>query len=526
MIMKRYSFTKIFLLCLILGFGVSSCTEKLEERQGQLDTGDLDVTDASNMVQPLIGAYYEFATRGWEEPLLLGVRGDDVNAGGLGDQQPFADTDRFEYNKDYWMYNSLWNVHYNDIVNMNSAILQIESFKEFAGAGDIDRADQYIAEIKVLRAYLHFNLARTWEEVFIITSNQPEEELEQGVSSKAEVMQFISDEMDMAIENLPDARPNERTDIQGGVTRYTAYALKALAHQELENYQEVADAAGAIISSGKFSLYPDFYQLFKDPGELSNESLLEIQYSDYGTEAGGELYHDYWPFGPQNWTPARENAQSGWGFYEPSNKWIEFMIDRGEETRLETSVLFTDRGIAELEENGVKVPGFVTNTTPSGDIINDYARAKFASGKHYLPSIQLTDGRNQYSAGKNMIVIRYAEVLLMYAEAITLGASGSSISADEAVNIVRNRAGMPSLSGVTHEQVLDEKFAELAMEWGIRYYDMIRHDKYGELSYDGRNFTADKEYLPYPQEQLDALPIEATAVDRNTVMNDILSDLN
>ena len=125
-----------------------------------------------------------------------------------------------------------------------------------------------------------------------------------------------------------------------------------------------------------------------------------------------------------------------------------------------------------------------------------------------------------------MIVIRYAEVLLMYAEAITLGASGSSISADEAVNIVRNRAGMPSLSGVTHEQVLDEKFAELAMEWGIRYYDMIRHEKYGELSYDGRNFTADKEYLPYPQEQLDALPIEATAVDRNTVMNDILSDLN
>lgn len=524
--MKKYSLIKFLLLCLILGAGVSSCSEKLEERQGQLDTGDLDVTDASNMVQPLIGAYYEFATRGWEEPLLLGVRGDDVNAGGLGDQQPFADTDMFEYNKDYWMYNSLWNVHYNDIVNLNSAIKQIESFKEFADAEDIARADQYISEIKVLRAYLHFNLARVWEEVFIITSNQPEEELKQGVSSKDAVMHFISEEMDMAIQNLPDTRPNERTDILGGVTQYTAYALKALANQELENYQEVANAAGAIISSGKFSLYPDFYQLFKKPGELSNESLLEIQYSDYGAAAGDALYHLYAPFGPQNWTPARENAQSGWGFYEPSDKWIKFMVDRGEETRLQTSVLFTDRGIAELEADGTELPEFVSNTTPSGDVINDYARAKFASGKHYLPSIQLTDGRNNYSAGKNMIVIRYAEILLMYAEAITLGASGSSISADEAVNIVRDRAGMAPLSGVTHEQVLDEKFAELAMEWGIRYYDMIRHDKYDELSYDGRNFSADKEYLPYPQAQLDALPIEATAVDRNTVMNDILLQLN
>ena len=105
-----------------------------------------------------------------------------------------------------------------------------------------------------------------------------------------------------------------------------------------------------------------------------------------------------------------------------------------------------------------------------------------------------------------MIVIRYAEILLMYAEALTRGATGSGMTADQAVNLVRNRAGMPSLSGVSSSDVMDEKFAELGMEWGIRYYDMIRLDNYGELSYDGRSFTADKELLPYPQAQLDALP--------------------
>lgn len=503
---SNYIFTRLFALSLILL--LSSCHDKLDIQEGQLNTGDLDYTNASEMIDPLVGAYYEFATRGWEEPLLLGVRGDDVNAGGLGDQQLYAETDLYNYDRDFWMYNSLWNVHYNDIINMNTAIFQLNNYLEYATGDDVSRGEQYIAEIKVLRAWLHFNLARTWEEVFIITSNQPEEELENGVSTYEEMMTWISNEMDEAIPMLPDLRPNERTDVPGGVTQYTAYAMKALAQQELENYQGVADAAGAIINSGKFSLYPDFYQLFKKPGELSNESLLEMQYSDYGAETGESFYHNYAPFGPQGWNPARENAEGGWGFYEPSIKFIGFMLERNETTRLQTSVLFTNRGIQQLRDAGyTDLPAFVNNTTPSGDVINDYARAIFASGKHYLPSIQLTDQRNAYGAGKNMIVIRYAEILLMYAEALTRGASGTAMTAEQAVNMVRERGDMPPLSGVTTEDVLDEKFAELAMEWGIRFYDMIRVGNYSELSYDGRTFSAEDEYLPYPQAQVDALPL-------------------
>ncbi|MCL6219887.1 RagB/SusD family nutrient uptake outer membrane protein [Zunongwangia pacifica] len=504
-----------------------SCTDKLDSREGQLNTGDLDYTNTEEMISPVIGAYYEFYTRGWEEPLLLSVRGDDVNAGGKGDQQPYTDTDNFNYSKGYWMYNSLWNLQYSDIVAMNTAIQQIEKFKEYADDENQELADQYIAEIKVLRAWFHLNLARTWEKVFIITSNQPEEEIEAGVVSKDEMMHWISDQMDEAIPNLVDARPNERTDIPGGVTKYTAYAMKAIANLEMKNYQGVADAAGVIINSGKFSLYSDFYELFKKPGELSNESLLEMQYSDYGQSTGAKFYHLLAPFGPQNWTPARENASSGWGFFEPSLKFIEFMLDRGETVRLETSVLFTDNGIDLLKADGyTNLPSYVSKTTRDGDVINNFARANFSSGKHYLPSVQLTELRNDYGAGKNIIVIRYSEVLLMYAEALSQGASGEGMSADEAVNIVRERAGLSDISGVTQKQILDEKYAELAMEWGIRYYDMIRTDNYAELSYDGRTFTAADEYLPYPQAQVDALPLEATPVDKNTEMNNALRDLN
>ena len=502
---------KAYKLLLLLGISMSifSCSDEFDTRTGQLNTNDLDYTDASEMSQALVGAYHTFSKIGWEEPLLLGVRGDDVNAGGLGDQQPYSDTDRYIYNQSYWMYNSLWNAQYSDIIDLNTAIIQLERYREYTVGEDDERAQQYIAEVKVLRAWLHLNITRTWGDAFIYQTNNPFEEVkENGVSSKEEILQFIVNQMDEAIPFLPNVRPNERTDFPGGVTSYTAYALKAMANLELENYQGVADAAGKIISSGKFSLYPDFYQLFKTPGELSDESLLEMQYDELGTDVAGTFYYQYDPFGPQNWTPARENANSGWGFYEPSMKYIKFMLDRNETTRLETSVLFTDRGIQELNEEGyTDLPDFVSNTTQSGDVINDFERALFSSGKHYLPSDQLPEKQNAYGAGKNLIVVRYAEVLLMYAEALTRGASGNAGSAADAVNEVRLRAGLDNLGAVTSEDVMDEKFAELAMEWGIRYYDMIRLNNYSELSYDGRTFSADLEYLPYPQDQLAALPL-------------------
>jgi hypothetical protein len=328
------------------------------------------------------------------------------------------------------------------------------------------------------------------------------------LSTKDEVMQHISDQMDQAIAVLPAVNPNERTDIRGGVTKFTALAVKALAKLELKNYQGVADATSQIISSGKYSLEPDFYELFKIKGKLNRENLLEMQYSDFGQGSGDNKGYLFAFFGPQGWTPKVSGTGDGWGFYEPSMKYIKFMLDRGESVRLETSVLFTNRGIAEIKKDTkyATLPAWVSNTTRSGDRINDYARAMFASGKHYLPSAQLTPGRTDYGTNKNFTCIRYAEILLMHAEALTQGATGTGMTALAAVNTVRARASVPALTSVDNTQVMNEKYAELAMEWGTRFYDMVRLGKYAELSYDGRTFTEGKIYLPYPQNQVDLLP--------------------
>ena len=487
---------------------VTSCHDLLDEpTEGKVFTEQTDYTDAGNMIQPLVGAYAEFYTRGWEDFPVIAVRGDDVNAGGLGDQQDYAEADKYNYNKDYWMFNSVWQNLYKDIFFCHSAMEQIDLYVQ-AGAST-SLGEQYKAEAMTLRAFMLLQLSRVWGDLLIPPSSDPSLLLITDLSTKDEVMQHISDQMDLAIPNLPAMHPNKRTDIKGGVTKFTALAIKALANLELKNYQAVADATSQIISSGEFALEPDYYNLFKIKGKLNNENLFELQYSDLGLGSGTNFSYLYAFFGPQNWTPKVTGAGSGWGFYEPSMKYIKFMLDRGETTRLQTSVLFTNRGIAEIKKDPAyaTLPDWISNTTPSGDRINDYARALFASGKHYLPSDQLTPGRTDYGTNKNFTIIRYAEILLMHAEALTQGASSSTMSALNAVNAVRTRANMAGLSSVNNNQVMDEKFAELAMEWGTRFYDMVRLERFNELSYDGRTFTADKKFLPYPQIQVDLLPI-------------------
>ncbi|MDG3581521.1 RagB/SusD family nutrient uptake outer membrane protein [Galbibacter pacificus] len=506
--MKLYYKIKTICLLVIL-LSTSGCIDKLDEPELNNNfTGNTDYTKTDNMILSLIGVYDTFYDTGWEVPLLIGVRGDDVNA--AGDQAVYQDTDVYKYDANNWMYNSAWKAFYGDIAKANAAIEEINKYQDYADSDGVKLGEQYKAELKVMRAVDHYYLSEMWGNVFIVdSSNIAEEARVQELPTKEEVMQFISDQMDEAIPNLPKVRPNQRVDLPGAITAYTAYAVKALANQEIGNYQAVADATGEIIRSNLFKLYPDYYELFKTPGKLSDENLLELQFSDYGQGSGDRESHLYAPYGPANWTPSVTGASGGWGFYEPSLKYVLFMLDRGETDRLETSVLFTNEGIAQIQQHpgNETLPSFVANTTRDGDVINDNVRAMFSSGKHYLPSNQLIPGRTEYGSNKNYIMIRYAEVLLMYAEALTRGASGMGMTADDAVNMVRERVNMAALSNVTTEQVLDEKFAELALEWGKRYYDLIRVDDYDDLNYEGRTFSGDKELLPYPQEQVDELPL-------------------
>lgn len=503
--MNTSNYISVLFLVLSVLFLLPSCTDRLDEPlENEFIADDTDYSRSENMILLLYGAYGEFYSLQWETFPLISVRGDDVNA--AGDQFPLSETDEFRYDRNFWMYNSTWLNLYSDILYWHGAMEEIEKYRE-EGADEAN-ARQYIAEIKVLRAYELMYLARLWGAVLIPSESEPSHLFNVELSDFQTVMQHISMEMDAAIPNLPSVRPNQRSDIRGGVTRYTALAVKAMANLELKNYTGVVAATDEIIGSDLFVLEPDYYQLFKISGKLNDENLLELQYSDFGQASGTRTRYLWDFFGPASWTPAVSGAGGGWGFWEPSLKYVKFMLDRNEQERLTTTVLFTPDGITEIQSDPAyaTLPDWVSNVSPDGDQFNSHPRYHFLSGKHYLPSTQLTPGRFTYGENKNFTCIRYSQVLLMHAEALVNGANSQVMSAEEAVNEVRSRAGLAALGSVDLDAVLDEKYAEFAMEWGIRYFDLIRHDRTQELNYGGRSFEEGDRYLPYPLEQQDILP--------------------
>lgn len=490
---------------------IAGCENKMNEPyQNTLLTEDVDYTIGSNMILPLLGAYEAFYSVNWEQPITFGLRGDDVNP--AGDQSPMQEQDKYIYYPSQWNLNSAMSTNYSRIIRMYTAISDIEKYRPAANNNTL--ADQYIAECRTIRAWYYLKQGKEFGGGIVI--DRLDNIFEQPAVNKVEMMQYIVNEMDEVISLLPAVHPKKRTDVPGGITKFTALAIQAMAYQEMENYQGVADATSQIISSGEFVLMPDYYDMFnKISSKLGSEFILEFQRSDYGS-ADGDIFNTgalFPPYGIDGWTPVRLGTAGGWGFYEPTLKFITFMLDRGETDRLETTVIFTPDGITELQDVYGTLPGWIDNMNREGDIFNNNARLKFGSGKFIQPSTEYTVGREgDMGANKNWIGIRYAEILLMHAEALTRGATSSVMSADEAVNAVRSRAKLTALSGVTTQQVLDEKFAEFGTEWGIRYYDMVRTKNVAELSYEERTFTMEKAYYPFPSEQVAELPQLADGV--------------
>ena len=503
--MKMKKIINYYMPILISGlllFSVSGCSDKLDKPfEDETFTSDVDYTNGGDMILPLLGAYSKFYDKSWDGAITYSLRGDDVNA--AGDQVPMQEQDRFIYQTSAWNINAFWQHQYDVVVTTFAQMDEIEKYRLESGNDVL--AAQYKAECRVMRAWEYLTLAKTFGGCIVI--DELDNIQSTAVSNKETVMQYIVDEMEEVIPDLPAVNPNKRNDIKGGITQYTAYAIQAMAYQEMENYQGVVNATSAIINSGEFHLSSDFYHLFKLAGKLNDENILEFQFSDFNQGEGDNFKHGFDPYGTGAWTPVKTGAEGGWGFYEPTMKYITFMLDRGETVRLETSVVFTPDGITQLQNEYGNIPAWITNKNREGDVFNNTPRLNFGSGKYIQPSTELIDGRTAPGSNKNFIVIRYSEILLMYAEALTRGANSSiSTTADQAVNMVRSRAGLGNLSGVNTQQVLDEKFAELGTEWGIRFFDMVRTQNTAELSHEGKTFTMDKAYLPFPADQVAELP--------------------
>jgi len=506
------SYISILLLIVFLSSGCSKFLDSPLENKAQATT--IDYTNLSLMYQPVSGVYRTAASgtfAKWITVAIRSERSDDIAPG--NDDAGQVAIHNFQNDvtvKSYWGINDMWIGMYGVVLGANSALAELDKFGKNIPANNVEKNKllaEYQAEVRFFRALSHFWLCRTFGAVPIlgIESNDPTTLGAATKSSIEDVKKHVISEMDFCIANLEDDRPNAATHF-GAVTKYTALMLKAKVAMDLAGnnnsspyWDVVLDCTNQIVNSGRFSLFNDYYQLFKKPGKLCDESILELQYSDFDKSTGdivisgapGEEWGNFFFFqGPENtYSP----VITGPGWMVPTQKAVDFLKSRNDSIRLKTTIQYC----------GIDGDPATFYVTPDGDKISGNAsRKKYFNGKAYYPTSQMTDGRvDYYGANNNIRIMRYAEVLLMNAEAkIRKGQN-----ADVQVNLVRNRVKLSSISNVTLQQLLDERHAELICEWwGERFNDLLRTDQAATTLtgfVKGRS-----EYIPVPQAQEDVNP--------------------
>jgi hypothetical protein len=493
---------------------LSGCHKFLDrplENQGQATK--INYSNLSLMYQPVSGVYRTASSGSfarWIITAMMSERSDDIEPG--NDDAGQIGIHNFQTDvtvKSYWAVNDMWINIYAVVLAGNSALAELDEFAKNIPAGDAANTQllaRYRAEARFFRALAHFWVCRCYGAVPILgmESNDPNQLASAKKSSVEDVKKYVMAEMDTCIASLEDARPNQATHV-GGVTKYTALMLKAKAAMDLagndngsQYWNVVLDCTNQIIASGKFSLFNDYYQLWKNPGKLSNEAILEFQYSDFGNATGdivtsganpGETWANFFLFqAPEN---TNGGVISGPGWMVPTQKAVDFLKGRNDALRLKTAIQYC----------GVNGDINTSVATPDGDLVSgNAARKKYFNGKAYFPTSQMTPGRvDYYGANNNIHMYRYAEVLLMNAEAkIRKGQSG-----DAQINEVRQRVGLAPLTGASLQQLMDERHAELICEWwGERFNDLLRTDQAATVL---PGFVKGKsEYIPIPQAQEDA----------------------
>jgi starch-binding outer membrane protein, SusD/RagB family len=363
--------------------------------------------------------------------------------------------------------------------------------------------DALYGEIYFLRAYYYFHLVRFFGDVPLFTDKRLtlSESKTLKRSPKADVYRAIETDLNNAIAVLPAVQLQK-----GRITKYAAQALLG----KVLLYQNKFDAAAAmlenVISSNAFSLVTDFASIFLNTGENGTESVFEIQYSNgspyynWGGVTRGQGNHSVQQCGIRglNGTGAMPYA-AGWSTNLPTQN-LAAAYAAGDKRKAVT--------VLDIEAYKAANPSF--NITYQ---VAPYKNTGLYNQK-YLPRKGETSGQVELNYTNNYRTIRYADVLLMAAEANIKASSPNTAKAQTYVNLVRRRAFGDNLHDITstgnalYLAILDERRLELAME-GDRFFDLVRT---GQAATRITSFVTGKhELFPIPQAEIDISGITQNA---------------
>jgi hypothetical protein len=353
---------------------------------------------------------------------------------------------------------------------------------------NIAMQERLLGEARFLRAYFYSLLVRGFGAVPLVTEVDPALGLSRTDAQQI-FTELIVPDLEFAAQVLPEKSDYPDSDL-GRATRGAAKALLARLYLFYGDFTNVEKYTLEIINSGQYDLEPSFDQAFSYQYENGIESVFEVSAKPLNTAEGGNQYG--------NTQGIRGTPNRGWGFCRPAYVFIEELQDE-QDPRLDHTVIF----LGEVLE-GVLTAGDAS--TP--DTI--YENGKIVEIECYNQKVWYPGTTTELSFGHNRRIIRYADVLLMAAEA--LNENGKSDQARQLLNEIRSRARegnasiLPDVTTTNQAElrmaIWKERKHELAIE-GLRFWDLVRTDRaesiLGPLGFvKGKN-----ELFPIPQSEID-----------------------
>ena len=410
----------------ILAVCMGSCTDLLDKEPiSQLSVNLFNTEEGADAA--VVGCYSFLYKPGyyWQERWVFAFEGTDIsgNGGGSANYQWTAGENRWS---DWWL------TTYQAICACNVTITRLGM-----SAIDSDVKEKLLAEARFLRAFYYYHALTYWGGVPLLKDEISSLDEVKYVkrSSRKELADFIIEEAGDAAKIL-DKDPAVATRASKGA----ALMLKAKVQMWQEEWENVVKTCEEIKNLKKYDLFDNYSEVFSEQYENQKEHIFSVQFDPGYTEFSA---HMLWYLGPSKDEWDKFNGLGGSSapesFYEKYDEW---------DYRLEQNLAKTWRN-------------------------QPFKDSRIAILKYW----DRTGSQMLDHDGLNFPVYRYADVLLMYAEALNEWKKGPTTEAYEAVNEIRRRAGVDEIENYDYQKfklfIQDERARELCYE-GHRRFDLVR----------------------------------------------------
>jgi starch-binding outer membrane protein, SusD/RagB family len=517
--------TYFIIAIFVLGL-FSSCDDRLDvSNPNDQSSGDFWKTE-DEIAEGVIGIYNRLLTDGAYGrmlPSLSDVRGDDVWSESPWTVYPL--TGDFTIWSSYDVLTWLWREYYIMIYRSN-LMLEKAAEVDFENA---EHGERLVGQALFLRAFSNYHLTENFEQVPLILEVQRNADTYYPkTTSRDSILDQIEIDLMDAMDLLPDSYTTVSGPDEGQLGRATwgsAAGLLAKVYAIRSKWTEAEGVLLDIINSNLYDLVDDYGDNFTYDNENNIESLFEIQFGNYGTE------DNWWSLSTANWRQAHALGFNyglvefgAWGDMKPT-QWLydQYKIERTGSGQLDPRLYWT---LVSDEPEYDSYGGGITNSVFGASPFTDGTYPKLNGDSIFIAKYTYAriPGHTAEQDGQmmnniiNYRFMRYAEIILLYAEALC--EQSRNAEAVPYINLIRERADLTLLSAGTMsdveiwDELMHQRVLELSIE-GIRHIDIKRWgmfydtEKLAELQMHDDEFetwTPGHEYLPIPSSEMDQNP--------------------